>query len=135
MAARAAVALTAILVIAWLGVMERDASLQNRGVDTASGAIAFGRLPASQFRSAESDFRAARFLNPDTAPDVNRAVLYNVDGRRAQAAEVLLDVVRREPENLTAWRVLADVTRGRDPATARRAARALRRLDPLSARR
>jgi Tfp pilus assembly protein FimV len=134
-AARVVVSVVALLVIAWLGLMERDARLLDRGVDTASGAIAFGRLSADQFRSAESDFRAARFLNPDTAPDVNRAVMYQVHGRSAQAAELLEDVVRREPENLTAWGVLVEVARDRDPAMARRAVAARRRLDPLSARR
>jgi predicted Zn-dependent protease len=132
-AARVVVALVSVVVLAWLGVMERDTRLQNRGVDTASGAVAFGRLSPDQFRSAESDFRAARFLNPDTAPDVNRAVMYQVHGRSAQAAELLEDVVRREPENLTAWGVLVEATRERDPATARRALAARRRLDPLSA--
>lgn len=135
MAARVVVALAAVLVIAWLGVMERDARLQERGVQTASGVIAFGRLTPAGFRGAESDFRDARFLSPDTAPDVNRAVMYHVHGRSAQAAELLVDVVRREPENLTAWGVLLDVTRERDPAMARRAVAARRRLDPLSARR
>jgi predicted Zn-dependent protease len=134
-AARVAVAVLAVLVIAWLGVMERDAWLLDDAVDTASGAIAFGRLTTDQFSSAESDFRDARFLNPDTAPDVNRAVMYEVHGRNAQAVELLQDVVRREPENLTAWGVLVEAAREIDPATARRAAAARRRLDPLSARR
>jgi predicted Zn-dependent protease len=133
--ARVAVTLVAVVTIAWLGIMERDTRLQDRAVDTASGAIAFGRLTPAQLRAAESDFRDARFLNPDTAPDVNRAVMYQVHGRGAEARALLEDVVRREPENLTAWGVLVEVTRERDPAASRRAAAARRRLDPLSARR
>ena len=53
--------------------------------------------------------------------------------RRPAAAGVLEDVLRREPDNLTAWAVLYSVSRDYDAATARRALAARRRLDPLSA--
>jgi hypothetical protein len=128
MAARAAVAAVALLVIGWLAVMERDARRQERGVRAA------GRLsvPGNAGR-AEVAFRDARLLNPDTTPDVGRAVLYLALERRPRAAALLRDVLRREPDNLTAWAVLYSVTREWDPATARRALAARRRLDPLAA--
>jgi hypothetical protein len=128
--ARAAVGLVAVILLAWLGVMERDAYLQSRAVDAA------GRLdvPGNAERAA-ADFRAARLLNPDTAPDVGLALLHQSAGRRVQAAALLEDVLRREPENLTAWGLLYNVARGADPATARRAFDARRRLDPIRARR
>jgi hypothetical protein len=135
MAARIVVALAAVVIVAWLAVMERDARLQKRGVSTASEMVVSGRFDPAGFRSAEEDFRDARLLSPDTTPDLHRAVLYQVHGRAPQAIALLKDVVRREPENVTAWNVLRELTRERDPATARRAAAAQRRLDPVRARR
>ena len=127
---RAAVAVVAVLAIAWLGVLERDTTLQDRGVALS------GRLsePGNAAR-AERAFLAARRLNPDTTPDVGRAFLYLARERRPEAKALLEEVLRREPDNLTAWGVLYNVSRGHDPATARRALAAQARLDPLSARR
>jgi hypothetical protein len=126
---RVAVIVVAAAVLAWLGVMERDARLQARGVAAA------GRLdvPGNAAR-ADAAFRGARLLNPDTAPDVGRALLLQARGRSREAAGVLEAVVRREPDNLTAWGVLFAVKRASDPATARRALAARRRLDPVGAR-
>jgi predicted Zn-dependent protease len=112
---RVAVVVVALVALAWLGVMERAERLQ------ASGAT-------------EADYRAARLLNPDTVPDVRRAFLYQGTGREREAAALLEDVLRREPDNLDAWGLLYTFTRERDPATARRALAARARLDPLGAR-
>jgi hypothetical protein len=128
-AARVAVGLVAVLVLGWLAVMERDTRLHERGVKAS------GRLDvAGNEARALAAFRAARFLNPDTTPDIGRAVLHLARERRPEAAAVLRDVLRREPDNVTAWSVLYGVTRESDPATARRALAARRRLDPLAAR-
>jgi predicted Zn-dependent protease len=128
-AARVAVALVAVAALAWLGVMERDAYLRARGVETA-GQL---RKPAD-FARAEADLRAARLLNPDATPDVDRAVLYLAAGRRRDAVALLEDVVRSEPDNRTAWVVLYGASDRRDAAAAERALAALRRIDPLNAR-
>jgi predicted Zn-dependent protease len=127
---RAGVALVAVLVLGWLAVMERDTRLQERAIK-ASGRLSV----AGNEARADAAFRAARFLNPDTTPDVGRAVMYLARERRPAAAALLRDVLRREPDNLTAWSVLYGVTRQSDPATARRALAARKRLDPLAARR
>jgi cytochrome c-type biogenesis protein CcmH/NrfG len=128
--ARVAVAFAAVVVLAWLGVMERDARLQARGVEAA------GRLgePGGAGR-AEAAFRAARLLNPDTTPDVGRALVLQAQGHGDRAVAVLEDVVRREPDNARAWGLLYAVARESDPAAARRALAARRRLDPIGARR
>ena len=127
---RVAVGVVAVLVLGWLAVMERDTRLQQRGIE-ASGRLGV----AGNEARADKAFRDARFLNPDTTPDVGRAVMYLARERRSEAAAVLRDVLRREPDNLTAWSVLYGVTRQSDPATARRALAARKRLDPLAARR
>ena len=129
MAARVAVALVAAALLGWLGVMERDAFLHERGVESA------GRVRrTADFARAEADLRRARLLNPDTAPDVDRAVLYLGAGKSRAAAALAEDIVRAEPDNRTAWAVLYGATNGRDAATAARALAALRRIDPLNAR-
>ena len=122
---RIVVAVAAALIIAWLGVMELDTHRQANGVSAAQ---------RDDFAAADADFAAARKLNPDTAPDVNRAFVYERMGRHAQAAAVLEDVLRREPDNLTAWGLLFTFTKNHDRATAERALAARRRLDPVSAR-
>lgn len=129
MAARLAVAALALVLVGWLGVMERDAHLQARAVEAARPPRAAGDL-----ERAASDLRAARLLNPDTAPDVLRAFVLQAAGEDRAALALVSDVVRREPDNLDAWGVLYTLTRQRDPATAQRALAARQRLDPVRAR-
>ena len=132
-AARACVVVAAAAVLAWLGVMEYNARTLNRGVETASEMFTSGATREG-FRSAEADFRDARLFSPDATPDLHRAVLYRVHGRVPQAIALLELVVSREPENVTAWNVMYPLVRERDPAAARRALAARRRLDPISFR-
>jgi hypothetical protein len=127
--ARACVALLAVVVLAWLAVMERDARLQAEGVDAARQV----RAPGNYAR-ADAAFRGARLLNPDTTPDVFRAFLYEGGGHSRAAAALLDDVLRREPDNAGAWGVRLAFARHDDPAAAARARAALRRLDPVGAR-
>lgn len=122
---RVLVALAAVLVIGWLAVMEVDTRRQADGVAAAQ---------ARDFEAADADFRAARTLNPDTTPDINRAFVLQAAGKRDQAVALMEDVLAREPDNLNAWGVLFQFTRDHDPATADRARSARGRLDPLSAR-
>lgn len=118
---RVVLALLAIVVIAWLGVLLRDQRLLKSGVEVTD----VGR--------ADRDLRRARLLNPDTAPDVSRALRWGIAGDRRKAIKIVDEVVRREPDNFYAWAGLRTLARGRDPAANRRAAAALRRLDPLGA--
>jgi hypothetical protein len=127
--ARAAVAAVALVVLAWLAVLERDVRREARATTLSARTNVAGN-----FARAEADFRAARLLNPDANPDLKRAYLYFGAGRRRQAASVVEDVVRREPENLAAWAALFNVVGREDEAVARRALAARRRLDPVNAR-
>jgi hypothetical protein len=125
--ARLTVAVAAVLAIGWLAVMERDARLYERGI-AAGGSL---DDPATIAR-AEKDFRDARLLTPDRTPDVGRSLILWTVGRSAEAREVLEDVVRSEPDNLSAWTALGWVNDGDDAELQRRVEAEVRRLDPLS---
>jgi hypothetical protein len=124
-AARVVVAVAAVLLVAWLAVMERNTRLQAQGV---------AEIPkAERVRSgarATVDFTRARFLNPDRTPYLLLGSLYINRGLRAFAASAANVVLEHEPQNVLAWRLLLESTQGRDRASAQRASRALHRLDP-----
>jgi predicted Zn-dependent protease len=128
MAARLAIAAVAVLAITWLGTNLRGYTLSERAERVAATADA---TPA-QVRAAERDLEDARFLNPDTRPLlVEGALLAGRGGSRAREGVALLELaVRREPDNLVAWGVLADATRRLDPARSREARRRARELSP-----
>jgi len=129
-AARVCVVLVAVVVLGWLAVMERDTRLEARG----AAAIRPGAGTATLAR-AEADLKDSRLLSPDAQPDVDLALLYRARGQIDRASATIEDVVRREPDNLVAWGVLAVLARGRDSAAFERAVEASERLDPLSAAR
>jgi hypothetical protein len=125
--ARIAVAVIAIAAVGWLAVLERDARHYDRGIAAA------GRLDDPKtIARAESDFKSARLLTPDRAPDVGRALTLWITGRAAPARTVLEDVVASEPDNLSAWTALGWVNAGADRALTQRVAAENRRLDPLN---
>ncbi|MET0769216.1 MAG: hypothetical protein ABW081_04860 [Solirubrobacteraceae bacterium] len=126
MAARAGLAVLAVLVIAYSAVLLRDTRLQERATEIAQSSRA-----QDEIGRAVSDYGAASFLNPDTGPDVGHAFALQVQRRAPEAVAAAEDVVRREPENLTAWRLLSVLTVELDPARSRQAAARARALDPL----
>jgi predicted Zn-dependent protease len=127
-AARVAVAVVALVVLAWLGINLRGLGLSERGERLAATPNA---TPA-QVAEAERALEDARFLNPDTRPLlVEGSLLAARGGRRArEGIELLEQAVRREPENVVAWGVLASATRRLDPARSREARRRARELSP-----
>ena len=130
MAARAGVALVAVVVLGWLAVLERDTRLQAR----ASAESRHGASRTSLAQAAD-DLRAAKLLNPDGTLDVSLAAVQRTAGQDARSVATLERLLRREPDNLTAWGLLFAFTQRDDPAAAARALAARRRLDPLNARR
>jgi hypothetical protein len=125
-AARVGVMVVAVLALGWLAVLERDARLLAEGT---------GAAQTRNLGRAEDAFRTARLLNPDSAPDLRRAFVYQGAGRSREAVALLQGVLSEEPDNLDAWGLLYAFTRDRDPAAARRALAERERLDPLGAAR
>jgi predicted Zn-dependent protease len=72
----------------------------------------------------------AAFLNPSVELKLRDAQIVLEAGDPDEAARLLRDVVRREPDNRFAWAGLAQALGSSDPAGARRALSALRRLSP-----
>jgi hypothetical protein len=126
--ARIVVAVVALAAVGWLAVMERDARLYDRGI--AAG----GRLDDPRtIARAEDDLERARLLSPDRTPDIGRSLIWWTARRAPEARALLEDVVRAEPDNLSAWTALSWVNDGRDAALERRISAEMRRLDPINA--
>jgi hypothetical protein len=128
MVARGMIALAAALVIAWLCVQLRNQDI----VDGVSPSlIGDPDLPRAAFERDLDRLAEARLLNPDPTWRINSAIaLLPRDPQRA-AAEAE-QVVRDEPDNATAWRVLLGTVTGRDQRRSRAAERQVLRLDPLA---
>jgi hypothetical protein len=125
--ARVIVAVVAVAAIGWLAVMERNVRLYERGIAVRE------LVDEESIARAEDDLEAARLLTPDRTADVGRALLLWTTGREPEARVVLEDVVRAEPDNLSAWTALGWVNDGRDRALERRVRAEMRRLAPPSA--
>jgi predicted Zn-dependent protease len=128
--ARILVVGVAVLALAWLGV-------NLRGYDRFESGQRLALAPNATDASARQAARLlddARFLNPDTRPLLAEGSLLVARGgpgvRRGRA--MLEDAVRKEPDNVVAWAVLASATRRVDPARSQQArARALELSPPV----
>ena len=117
---RVLVALVALVALAWLGVSLRGYDLYERGERLA---FAEGASPA-QVDEAARLLEDARFLNPDTRPQLTKGALLASRGdarERREGLELLEEVARDEPDNVLVWGVLASVTRRLDPERSRAA--------------
>ncbi len=131
MAARALLATTAVLVLAWVGVLLRDFE-----IGTAASLRAFYGPKPSRLQPQRDlkRLKDAELLNPDSYWKLSRANYYLRIGRPRSAARVAETVVREEPDNITAWGVLGQATKRTDRRRSARAAAEIRRLNPLSFR-
>jgi predicted Zn-dependent protease len=128
--ARVLVVAFAVLALAWLAV-------NLRGYDRFEDGQRLALAPDATDASASEAARlldAARFLNPDTRPLLAEGSLLVARGgagaRRGMA--MLEQAVRKEPDNVVAWAVLASAIRRLDPARSRQArARALELSPPV----
>jgi predicted Zn-dependent protease len=128
MLVRVLIAVLAVAALAWLGVGLRSLGLSERGERLSTVPDA---SPA-QVDEAARLFEDARFLNPDVRPLLSKgALLVARGGSRAPEGMALLeDAVRREPDNVLTWGVLASATRRLDPERSRAARARANELSP-----
>jgi len=130
-AVRVLLVIASVLVIGWTGVLLRDHQV---GKDAALRAIfAPESDPAARDRDL-SDLEDAQFLDPSASWKLALANYRLATGDARRAAAEAEELVRAEPENIAAWGTLLRATQDGDPARAREAAAAIRRLNPLAAR-
>ena len=114
MTSRIVLALTAVLVLAWVGVLLRDHVVGRDGIEA--------RDPGQ--------IDSAKLLDPNRYWDQARASAYILNGDFARAAVEAEDLVRAEPENAVAWALLRGATSKTDPDRSAEAAAELKRLNP-----
>jgi hypothetical protein len=127
--ARALIALVAILLIAWFVALVRDHAI---GTDASTRIVSNSGMSAAEWRDAMHDFERAHLLDPSSDWSLIQAqyeLLRDKDAALRRAEGVL----RREPENLSAWWVVLRATQGVDEQRNREAAAAIHRLNPLPA--
>jgi hypothetical protein len=126
--ARVIVGAVALVALAWLAVNVRNLDRFEEGERLA---LAQGTTPA-QVEEAARLLEDSRLLNPDTRPMLSKGALLVArgDGRAREGLALLEEAVRREPDNVFAWGVLADATRRLDPARSRAARERVRELSP-----
>jgi predicted Zn-dependent protease len=130
MIARALVVAVAVLALAWLGINLRGYDRFESGQRLA---LAPNATEASA-RQAAQLLEDARFLNPDTRPMLAKGSLLVARGGPGvkEGRALLEEAVRREPDNVVAWAVLAAATRRVDPTRSQQArARALQLSPPV----
>ena len=129
MPARVVLAVCAALVLAWVGVLVRDHFVGQSGAEKL---LYQPNLSATEFDRSIARLHDSRFLNPGTTAELARIEYSLFHGRQRAAARAAEQLVRSEPENADAWRLLWRATRETDPARAREAAAELKRLNPLA---
>ncbi|MGI8512789.1 MAG: hypothetical protein ACR2NH_09200 [Solirubrobacteraceae bacterium] len=133
MVSRAVLLGLAIILAGWMAVGIRSAHREE--VARHSTLLADPALPQRAIAGAHRTFARAGELNPDSAPELDRAS-YDIRTRHPQdAIGVLQDVVAREPENINAWALLAQASGRSNPALTARARVRIHALSPLGARR
>jgi predicted Zn-dependent protease len=131
MAVRAALLVVALVAALWLASAFPGARDEARA--TALGTASHGRLTPAERTRAIALLDGARRYRPDSTIVPTEAGLLVGAGRSGAAAALLRPLVRAEPENATAWAVLALALAHSDPAGARAAlARRAALIPPIS---
>jgi hypothetical protein len=126
---RGVLAVVAVLVLGWLGVLYRD---QRVGTAASDKIFYENPLPAAEYERQMHRLRGAELLDPDRTWQLVRVrflLLYGQPRRAIEAAERFLE---SEPDNLEAWVLLLNAARGIDTGRVREATAAIRRLNPLA---
>jgi predicted Zn-dependent protease len=123
---RAALAVLALIVVAWSGVLWWGESV---GRDASNRIITDRGLSDAEWERQMDRLRQANLLDPSTKWPIAEAGALLHRGHRAEAAHVIADVLEREPDNVEAWIVLREAAEGREPAKAAHARAEIRRLN------
>ena len=127
--ARVLIALVAILLIAWFVALARNHEIASRASDRI---VSDPAMPAADWRHAMHDFERAHLLDPSSDWSLIQAQ-YELLRNPAAALRRADNVLREEPDNLSAWWVVLRATRDSDPARYREAVAAIHRLNPTPA--
>ena len=131
-AQRAVVAVAAVLAAAWLLI-----SYGNSHTIRQVQIVAADRNPSpARLEAALRDARSGQALDPSRGTESlsYQASLEIRLKRIPEALKTLEQIVKREPDTAEAWFLIAQLSRGSDPARAAEAQAQLRRLDPRQAR-
>jgi len=126
LAVRIALAIVAVLLMAWSLVLFRDERIGRAAADRV---LHQPGMSQSEWARSLAQLRQAELLNPGTEWDTLRAAALVLRDKRA-ALRVAESVVSREPEYLNAWIVVLNATRGRDTRRSAEAVAQIRRLSP-----
>ncbi|HEV3379131.1 MAG TPA: hypothetical protein VG126_17790 [Thermoleophilaceae bacterium] len=124
---RIAIAVVALLVIAWSAVLWRDDRI---GSEASNRLLMSEQLSDAEWAREVERLRDAELLDPSTKWPLARAQAYLLRDRPRDAARLTESVLEREPENVEAWIVLREATREIDPRRAAQASAEIRRLSP-----
>jgi hypothetical protein len=124
--ARGLIALLAILLIAWFGVLARNHAI---ATDASTRIVSDPGMSAAEWRVAMDDFRRAHLLDPSSDWSLIQAQ-YELLRDKAAALRRAEGVLRSEPDNLSAWWVVLRAARGVDAGRYREAVGAIHRLNP-----
>jgi predicted Zn-dependent protease len=102
-AVRAGLVVVAAAAIVWLGLGLRASRLEARGI-----ALATSNPSPAGVAAARQALVDAESNNADTRPLVLQGELFIFSRQPRRAIAPLQEVVRREPENFEAWRLLAN---------------------------
>lgn len=134
---RLALAAVAAVAVAWFAVLLVDVHRVNEAAASHGTIVAVEAAlkgPRSEFDRRIDLLRRGRFLNPDTATDLDIAGAYQVRGGRTNllnALRIARSVTSREPQNLDAWLTIVRIQFARhDLAGARLALARAHGLDP-----
>jgi hypothetical protein len=115
-AGRLAVLVAALIVCVWF-------TLEIRALHDQARVTAFltshTTITATQARTANATSDDAQFLNADQSLTALRAIVETKAGDRRRAVAIAEALVRREPQNVRSWLLLAELMAKSDPTTYR----------------
>jgi hypothetical protein len=124
--ARVLLALIAVALIAWFGLLARDHAI---GVTASLRVVDQPEMSATEWQQTMDDLKRAELLDPSTEWSLVRAQFLLLRDKRA-ALDLANSMLRREPDNLGAWWVVLRAAQDIDPARWRQALSEINRLNP-----